>query len=146
MSSIAAAALHQRLHEAGVHTLLVQFADLHGVAKGKLVPSKPYTRVTNNRILSFAYPEVRSYYVKFFKQIAASGTKGIMIDLLRHPPIAAYEPIVTEAFKMKYGKDMEDLDLYKDPQIQELFSEYMRAFLVELRQAVGSGFEAAAGD
>jgi glutamine synthetase len=33
-----AAALHQRLHEAGVHTLLVQFTDLHGVAKGKLVP------------------------------------------------------------------------------------------------------------
>jgi len=30
--------LKQRLHAAGVHTLLVQFTDLHGVAKGKLVP------------------------------------------------------------------------------------------------------------
>ena len=38
MSSITAATLHQRLHEAGVHTLLVQFTDVHGVAKGKLVP------------------------------------------------------------------------------------------------------------
>jgi 2-phospho-L-lactate guanylyltransferase (CobY/MobA/RfbA family) len=28
----------QRLQAAGVHTLLVQFTDLHGVAKGKLVP------------------------------------------------------------------------------------------------------------
>jgi glutamine synthetase len=28
----------QRLRAAGVHTLLVQFTDLHGVAKGKLVP------------------------------------------------------------------------------------------------------------
>ena len=32
------AELHERLHAAGVHTLLVQFTDLHGVAKGKLVP------------------------------------------------------------------------------------------------------------
>jgi len=30
--------LQQRLHAAGVHTLLVQFTDVHGVAKGKLVP------------------------------------------------------------------------------------------------------------
>ncbi|MEY3473784.1 MAG: glutamine synthetase GlnA, partial [Pseudomonadota bacterium] len=32
------AALRARLHEAGVHTLLVQFTDVHGCAKGKLVP------------------------------------------------------------------------------------------------------------
>ncbi len=31
-------ALHERLTAAGVHSLLVQFTDLHGVAKGKLVP------------------------------------------------------------------------------------------------------------
>jgi glutamine synthetase len=30
--------LKQRLHAAGVHTLLVQFTDMHGVAKGKWVP------------------------------------------------------------------------------------------------------------
>ena len=30
--------LKQRLQSAGVQTLLVQFTDLHGVAKGKLVP------------------------------------------------------------------------------------------------------------
>ncbi|HEY6135805.1 MAG TPA: type III glutamate--ammonia ligase, partial [Rubrivivax sp.] len=31
-------ALQERLAAQGVHTLLVQFTDLHGVAKGKLVP------------------------------------------------------------------------------------------------------------
>ncbi len=31
-------ACQQRLREAGVHSVLVQFADLHGTAKGKLVP------------------------------------------------------------------------------------------------------------
>lgn len=33
-----AAALRERLAAQGVHTLLVQFTDVHGVAKGKLVP------------------------------------------------------------------------------------------------------------
>jgi hypothetical protein len=31
-------ALRERLAAQGVHTLLAQFTDLHGVAKGKLVP------------------------------------------------------------------------------------------------------------
>ena len=30
--------LNERLRAAGVHTLQAQFTDLHGVAKGKLVP------------------------------------------------------------------------------------------------------------
>ncbi len=45
MSALHAAALRQRLHEAGVHTLLVQFTDLHGVAKGKWVPLEHLTEV-----------------------------------------------------------------------------------------------------
>ena len=31
-------ALRERLKAQGVHTLLVQFTDVHGTAKGKLVP------------------------------------------------------------------------------------------------------------
>ena len=108
---------------------------------GARIPVKPYKRTPYARVLSFAYPEVRTFYVSFFKQIASTGTKGIMMDMLRHPPIAGFEPIVSEAFKKKYGKEMETLDLYKDPRIQELFSEYLRAFLVELRQAVGNEIE-----
>ncbi len=104
-------------------------------------PVKPYKRTPYSRVLSFAYPEVRTFYVSFFKQLASTGTKGIMIDLLRHPPIAGYEPIVSEAFKKKYGKDMEPLDIYNDPQIQEHLSEYLRLFLVELREAIGDDIE-----
>jgi hypothetical protein len=55
---------------------------------GVRTPILPYKRVPYSRVLSFAYPEVRTYYVSFFKQLASTGTKGIMIDLLRHPPIA----------------------------------------------------------
>jgi hypothetical protein len=91
--------------------------------------------------MSFAYPEVRTFYVKVFRQLAASGTRGIMIDLLRHPPIAGFEPVVTEAFKKKYGADMEGRNTYRDPQVQEHLSEYLRLFLVELREAIGQEIE-----
>ena len=105
------------------------------------LPIKPYKRVPYSRVMSFAYPEVRTFYVSFFKQLASTGTKGIMIDLLRHPPIAGYEPIVSEAFKKKYGKEMETLDVYNDPVVQEHLSEYFRLFLVEMRQAIGNEIE-----
>jgi hypothetical protein len=108
---------------------------------GERVTIKPYKRVAYPRVMSFAYPEVRTFYVSFFKQLASTGTKGIMIDLLRHPPIAGYEPIVSDAFKKKYGKDMETLDVYNDPLVQEHLSEYFRLFLVEMRQAIGNDIE-----
>jgi hypothetical protein len=107
------------------------------------VPIKPYKRSPYARVLSLAYPEVRAFYVKFFKQIAATGTRGILIDLLRHPPIAGYEPIVTEAFKKKYGMEMETRDLYHDPLVQEHLSEYLRLFLVDLRKEIGKDVEIA---
>lgn len=110
---------------------------------GARIPVKPYKLTPYSRVLSFAYPEVRTFYVSFLKQIASTGTKGILLDMLRHPPIAGYEPVSSEAFKKKYGKDMEPLDLYKDPLIQEHFSGYFRAFLTELRQAVGNDVEIA---
>lgn len=108
---------------------------------GKRIPIKPYKRTPYARVLSFAYPEVRTFYVSFFKQLASTGTKGILIDMLRHPPIAGFEPVVAQAFKRRYGKDMEPLDIYGDPQVQEHLSEYLRLFLVELRQAIGNDIE-----
>jgi hypothetical protein len=108
---------------------------------GKWEPIRPYVRSPYPRVLSMAYPEVRAFYVRFFKQIASTGTKGIMIDLLRHPPICGYEPIVSEAFKKKYGKDMEEFDIYHDPLVNEFISEYLRLFLVDLRKEIGKDIE-----
>lgn len=107
----------------------------------KKTPVKPYRRTPYPRVMSLAYPEVREFYLKFFKQIASTWTKGIMIDLLRHPPIAGYEPTVAEAFQKKYGLEMETRDVYHDLLIQEHLSQYLRLFLVELRQAVGHEME-----
>ena len=108
---------------------------------GRRTVVKPYKLYRYSRVLSFAYPEVRSFYVKLFKQIASTGTPGIMIDLLRHPPVAGYEPIVTDAFKKKYGTDMRERDVYHDPLVQEHLSEYLRLFLVQLRKEIGAAIE-----
>ena len=110
---------------------------------GRSVPTKPYRRVPYSRVMSFAYPEVRAFYVKFCRQIVSTGTRGILFDLLRHPPIAGFEPIVAEAFKKRYGRDMEELDIYRDPLVQEHLSGYLRQFLVDLRQAIGNDIEIA---
>jgi hypothetical protein len=108
---------------------------------GKREVIRPYVRTPYPRVLSLAYPEVRAFYVKFFKEIARTGTKGILIDLLRHPPIAGYEPIVADAFKKKYGKDMEEFDVYRDPLCQEHLSSYFKLFLVDLRKEIGKDIE-----
>lgn len=108
---------------------------------GKRTPIKPYKMKPYARVLSMAYPEVRAFYISFFKQLASTGTKGIMIDLLRHPPIAGYEPIVTEAFQQKYGKDMRELDVFSDPLVNEHLSGYLRTFLVDLRKEIGKDIE-----
>lgn len=49
--------LQQRLQGAGVHTLLVQFTDVHGVAKGKLVPLAHLHDVLNTGA-GFAGPSI----------------------------------------------------------------------------------------
>jgi hypothetical protein len=110
---------------------------------GQWAPVRPYQKSAYPRVLSLAYPEVRAFYVSFFRQLASTGTRGILIDLLRHPPIAGYEPVVAEAFRKKYGSDMEERDVYHDPLVQEHLSGYLREFLVDLRKAVGKDVEIA---
>jgi hypothetical protein len=116
-------------------------AGKHDPKTGKWTPLVPYRRSPYPRVLSFAYPEVRAFYVKVFKQLASTGTRGILIDLLRHPPIAGYEPIVSEAFKKKHGSDMELRDVYHDPLVNEHLAQYLRQFLVELRKELGKEIE-----
>lgn len=108
---------------------------------GQMEPIKPYRYSDYPRVLSMAYPEVRAFYVRFFKELAKTGTRGIMIDLLRHPPIAGYEPIVRDAFKKKYGMDMETRDVFHDPVVNEHLAGYLRAFLVDLRKEIGKDIE-----
>ena len=61
--------------------------------------------------------------------------------MLRHPPIAGFETIVTEVFKKKYGMEMETRDLYRDPLVQEHLSGYLKLLLIDLRKEMGKEIE-----
>lgn len=101
------------------------------------------------RVLSFAHPEVRAFYVKFCKQIASTGTPGLLVDLLRHPPLAGLEPASAERFKKKFGVELasrikpgEDpmRALISDPMVNDHQADLLEEFLRELRKEVGPAF------
>src|SRR5205823_2100040 len=46
-----------------------------------------------------------------------------------------------EAFKKKYGTDMEELDIFKDPRCTEHLAGYLESFLVDLRREIGPKIE-----
>jgi hypothetical protein len=103
-----------------------------------------------SRTLSFAHPEVRAFYVSFIKQLASTGTPGILLDLLRHPPLAGFEPVSAEQFRKKYGFEMASLLkeggdpkglLLKHPQLVDHLADLFELFLRELRQEIGNDIE-----
>lgn len=112
---------------------------------GKLIRMTP-----NSNLLSFAYPEVRTFYVQMCKQIVDAGARGLLLDLLRHPPICNFEAPVTDRLKERHGLDVWSLIktkadvrhfLSRDPRGQAIQREFFEAFLKELRQAVGPTVE-----
>jgi hypothetical protein len=99
-----------------------------------------------SRVLSFAHPEVRAFYVTICKQMASTGTRGILLDLLRHPPLGGFEKPTLDAYKAKYGedllarvqagKDSREL-LIQDPKVIDVFADFLEQFLRDLRKEVG---------
>jgi Glycosyl hydrolase-like 10 len=103
-----------------------------------------------SRVLSFAHPEVRAFYVKICKELASTGTKGILLDLLRHPPLGGFEKPTLDAYKAKYGEDLlarvqagrdsREL-LIHDPKVVDVFADFLEQFLRDLRKEVGPDLE-----
>src|SRR4029079_4716261 len=84
---------------------------------------KPVNRYA--RVLSFAHPEVRAFYVSFCKQFVSTGTPGILLDLLRHPPLSGFEPVGAERFKKKFGVDMMSRVTPKQRPVEALIADPM---------------------
>jgi hypothetical protein len=105
-----------------------------------------------SRVLSFAHPEVRAFYVTLCKQMASTGTRGILLDLLRHPPLAGFEKPTLDAYKTRYGEDLlarvqagQDSRtlLIQDPKVNEVMADFLEQFLRDLRKEVGPDLEIA---
>jgi hypothetical protein len=54
---------------------------------------------------SFAYPEVRAYVRAICVEMVRKGVDGLMFDLLRHPPLAGYEPPLVDGYQKLHGID-----------------------------------------
>ncbi|MGI6562257.1 MAG: family 10 glycosylhydrolase [Clostridia bacterium] len=55
--------------------------------------------------LCFAIPEVRRWKIEILKEVIERGVDGIVLGVLRHPPMLNYHPVLTEGFKAKYGEE-----------------------------------------
>ena len=60
--------------------------------------------------LSFAYPEVRDYLCSLGREILDRGMDGLMIDVLRHPPMALYDKPLVDAFIEQTGQNPMAMD------------------------------------
>jgi hypothetical protein len=60
--------------------------------------------------LSFAYPEVRGYLCSIAREILDYGVDGLMIDVLRHPPMTQYDQPLVDAFIKETGEDPRQMD------------------------------------
>ena len=127
-----------------------EFWHRHPEYQAEILGRDGKTRSRYSRVLSFAHPEVRAFYVTICKQLASTGTKGILLDLLRHPPLCGFEKPAAEAFKKKYGIEMTSVvkpgedsrgPLIHHPQINQMQADFLELFLRNLRKAVGPEFE-----
>ena len=55
--------------------------------------------------LSFAYPEVRQYFCDMAREVLDRGMDGLMVDVLRHPPMARYDKPLVDAFIKQTGRN-----------------------------------------
>lgn len=86
--------------------------------------------------LSFAYPEVRQHKVDILCEIAAYGMDGIMVDILRHPPMARFDLPLVEAYREETGRDPRQMDGDGDEAWLRFRSGVFTQFLREARAAL----------
>lgn len=89
--------------------------------------------------LSFAYPEARRYMIDMFCEMAGYGLDGVFLDVLRHPPVVAYDQPIVDAFIAQTGIDPRLLPGEGSEQWLRFRCEPFTQFLRELRSALNAG-------
>lgn len=88
--------------------------------------------------LSFAYPEVRKHKIDILMEILGYGMDGLMIDVLRHPPLVIYDEPTVEAYLEQTGKDPRTMEGDGDEDWIRFRAEHsFTTFLREVRAAIG---------
>ncbi len=61
------------------------------------------SKTCENKIC-YAFQEVRDYQRSILVEAAKYGLPGIMLGILRHPPILLYHPLLVSGYRARYGK------------------------------------------
>jgi len=85
--------------------------------------------------LSYAYPEVRKYFISLLKEAASYGADGAVVIYVRAPPIILYEKPLVEGFQKRYGIDPRTLD-ERDEKWLQYRASFITQFMRELRQGM----------
>ena len=91
---------------------------------------------TANPRLSFCYPEVVEHKLAIIREIAGYGVDGIMIDVLRHPPMVAYDAPAVAAYRAQTGVDPAQADGDGGESWLRFRAAYFTRFLAAVRQAL----------
>ncbi len=155
---LAAARLQKFLHNDGIPmAILRDSASKHGLRFSVTVRANAYypgnmnsmnaqffidhpelfmTDVTGRRLSkpSYAFPEVRNFYLSIIKEVAAYKPDAIVIEFMRHPPFFGYDAPLVAEYTKRHGKcTPKD---YLDEKWQQMIGDIMTAHLREVRQAI----------
>lgn len=83
-------------------------------------------------LFSYAWPEVRAYYLAILDELIAYRPDAVVLEFLRHPPFFGYDPPLVELYRQRHG-DCAPADFMND-KWQALQREIMTGFLAELRR------------
>jgi len=85
---------------------------------------------------SFVFPEVRAYVIAICREMVEKGVDGLLLDLLRHPPLLKYEEPLIEGYRSRYGTDPRKIapgDGKEWPRWTKYRASFFTKFIVELR-------------
>jgi len=96
-----------------------------------------FQRTTDNKRFnqpSYAYPEVRNFYLGLIKEIAAFKPDAVCIEFLRHPTFFMYDKPIIDEYTRRYGK-CTPADYLSD-NWNRITCDIMFEYLQEVRRAI----------
>ena len=93
-----------------------------------------YPDGSQKRQPSYAFPEVRNFYLGLVKEIAAARPDYLCIEFLRHPPFFGYDKPLIDEYTKRHGKfSPQD---YGNEKYLKITQDIMFEYLSEVRRAI----------
>ncbi|MCR4576193.1 MAG: family 10 glycosylhydrolase [Lentisphaeria bacterium] len=83
---------------------------------------------------SYAYPEVRNFYLSLAKEIAAYKPDMMILEFLRHPPYFGYDKPLVERYRQLYGSC--DKGNYMDEHWLQMIGQIMTDWIADVHREI----------